>query len=42
MEGSGTAVRTEDTLEMNYSMKSAEGEMKFVMAGKKSGSCTLN
>lgn len=41
MEGSGTATRTNDTMEMNYAMKSEQGEMKFTMNGKKLGECTL-
>lgn len=41
MEGTGSATRTDDTLEMNYALKSAEGEMKFMMTGKKLGDCTL-
>ena len=41
MEGSGTATRTNDTLEINYAMKSDQGEMKFMMTGKKLGDCTM-
>lgn len=42
MEGSGTTTRTGDQLDMNYTMKSEQGEMKFVMTGKKLGACAAN
>lgn len=42
MEGSGTATRDGDKLDMNYIMKSEQGEMKFAMTGTKLGECTPN
>lgn len=40
MEGSGTTTRTEDKVDMKYTLKSPEGEMAFAMTGKKLGACT--
>lgn len=40
MEGSGQTVSTGDRLDATYKMKMAEGEMTYVMTGKKTGSCT--
>lgn len=41
MEGSGTTTRTNDRIEMKYTMRSEAGEMNFNMSGRKLGSCTL-
>ena len=40
MEGSGTTTRTNETLEASYTLKTADAEMIYTMAGKKLGPCT--
>jgi hypothetical protein len=41
MEGSGTTTRTDDTIDVNYSMTAEGMVMAFTMTGKKLGACTL-
>jgi hypothetical protein len=41
MEGSGMTTRTDDLIDMKYTMRSEAGEMTFNMTGRKLGSCTL-
>ena len=41
MQGSGTTTRTDDNLDVKYTLKSPEGEMSFAMTGKKLGACKL-
>lgn len=40
MEGSGTTTGTGDRRDVTQKMKMAEGEITYVMTGKKTGSCT--
>jgi hypothetical protein len=41
MEGSGTTTRTDDRIDMKYTMRSEAGQITFNMTGRKLGSCTL-
>ena len=40
MEGSGMTTRTNDTLDANYTLKTADAEMVYSLSGKKLGACT--
>jgi len=41
MQGSGTTTRTDDTVDMKYSMTAEGAVMAFTMTGKKLGACNL-
>jgi hypothetical protein len=41
MQGSGTTTRTDDKVDVSYTMTAEGAEMTFTMTGKKLGACTL-